>query len=69
MAGMRTGRKKPTKTKRVIVCASLPAALADRLDAFGEREQARVGLVPKRGTLATMLITMGLDAAERAEAS
>jgi hypothetical protein len=71
MASMRTGRKKTPKatratpkSKRVIVCASLPESLCDRLDAFGEREHARVGLIPKRGTLAAMLIAKGLDAVE-----
>lgn len=54
----------PKHAARVIVCASLQATDADRLDAFGARMHESVGLEPRRGTLATMLIRKGLDAVE-----
>jgi hypothetical protein len=67
---MRTGRKKPGKSGRavdsgrVVICISLSAADAARLDAFGEVERERVGLEPRRGTVGAMLIRKALDAVE-----
>lgn len=64
--GRRSQRKqeKPD-ADRVVVCASLPSEDAARLDAFGTREKARSGLIPRRGTLATMLIRRGLEVVEQ----
>lgn len=57
-------RRPPPKRSRVVVCASLTADVAERLDAFGARECERVGLEPRRGTLAAMLIRKGLEVVE-----
>lgn len=57
-------KKQKQATKRVIVYVSLLATDAARLDAFGEKEVAKTGAPPKRGTFAAQLIRLGLAAAE-----
>jgi hypothetical protein len=53
------------RADRVIISISLPIEVVERLDAFGQREEARIGVDPsRRGTLGAMLIRKGLDAVE-----
>jgi len=68
-----SGRTKGANRKtsaggRFVVYASLPAEDEQRLERFGQAKAAE-GIVPKTGTLAAILIRMGLAAWERSQSS